>query len=279
MQSSNTSSSNKTEYHHASGMSATSGTTTTGSRFEPVIDQRLKEMGKGAERVVTNETVREQQARRPVEEHTEFIEKPTIQQPTQYVTQQHVMEQKEAPIKLKQQEIRHVQENTVVQEQPVIVKKQEVQVQKEAPIQVTKHTTQHQTLPAIEKKEVFIQPVEAAPMSDRTANKVVSEYNSRGSQPVESSSSSDRTTNKTINEYNSRDVNQPVEPVYSSDRSTSKTTNEYISKDEAHTTGETDKRGVVAHIKQAAHNVKEKVRGAFDTGTSHEETVTETKSA
>jgi hypothetical protein len=132
-------------------------------------------MGTGAERVVTNQTISEQQARRPVQEYTEFIEKPKVEQPAQYVREQRVTEQQEAPIKLKQQEIQQVEQKTVVQEQPVIIKKQEVQIEKERPIEVVKHTTQHQTLPAIEKKELVIQPVERTSERERVVSKSTTE--------------------------------------------------------------------------------------------------------
>jgi hypothetical protein len=231
-------------------LSGTSGTTTgSGAGYTPGIEQRLKEMGTGAERVVTKQTISEQQARQPVQEYTEFVEKPKIEQPTQYVTQQRVVEQNEAPIKLKQQEIQQVQQNTVIQEQPVIIKKQEVQIQKEAPIQVTKHTTQHQTLPAIEKKEVFIQPVQHTPGQERVLNKTTTE----AGVPVEYNVKYDATTAGTIE------------------------------------TGTSDKHGVVAHIKDtmggvkaAAHgvieNAREKAREVFHSGSSSEETRRETTS-
>jgi len=219
MQSSNSS--------NTSGYDASRGTSGTGS-FAPVIDQRLKQMEAGAERVVHNETIREQDARRPAQERTEYIEKPAIQQPTQYVTQPRVMEQNVAPIKLKQQEVQQVNQHTVIQEQPVIVKKQEVQVQKEAPVQVTKNTTEHQTLPAIEKKELVVQPVEGTTGSDRMANKTFNQNEYRG---------------------------------------------------DTYASGETDKLTVGERIKQAAHDVKEKVRGAFHPGTTQDETITETKSS
>jgi len=234
MQSSNTSSntgySSSNTGYAASSTSGTSSSTTTG--YAPAVDQRLKEMERGADRVVHNETIREEQANRATQERTEYIQKPTVQQPTQYVTQQKVMEQNVAPIKIKQQEVQHVQENTVIQEQPVIVKKQEVQIQKEAPVQVTKHSTQHQTLPAIEKKELIIQPVEGTRQTDRTVNQT--------------------SVNQTsVNEDGTRD-----------------------------TVGTEDDRraGVGAHIKQAAHDLKEKVRSAFHGGSTTDETYTETKS-
>jgi hypothetical protein len=202
-------------------------------------------MGTGAERVVTNQTISEQQARQPVQEYTEFIEKPKIEQPTQYVTQQRVMEQDVAPIKLKQQEIQQVQQNTVVQEQPVIVRKQEVQVQREAPIQVNKHTTQHQTLPAIEKKELFIQPVQHTPGPER----VLSTSTTEAGVPVEYNVKC---------EANAAEVIEP---------------------------GMNDKRGVVAHIKEtmggvkaAAHGVMEKAQEVFQSGSSNPETRRETPS-
>jgi hypothetical protein len=184
-------------------------------------------MERGADRVVHNEPIREEQANRATQERTEYIQKPTIQQPTQYVTQQKVMEENVAPIKIKQQEVQHVQENTVIQEQPVIVKKQEVQIQKEAPVQVTKHSTQHQTLPAIEKKELVVQPVEGTRHTDRTVNQT------------------------SVNEYGTRDTVG---------------------------TEESGRAGVGAHIKQAAHDLKEKVRSAFHGGSTTDETYTETKS-
>jgi len=224
---------------------AASGTTGSGAGYAPGIEQRLKEMGTGAERVVTNQTINEQQARQPVQEYTEFIQKPKVEQPTQYVTQQRVMEQNEAPIKLKQQEIQQVQQNTVIQEQPVIVKKQEVQIQKEAPIQVTKHTTQHQTLPAIEKKEVFVQPVQHTPGTERVLNKTTTE------------------------------AGVPVDYNIKYDASSA----------EAIEAGTSDKHGVVAHLKEtmggvkaAAHGVMEKAREVFHSGSSNEETRRETTS-
>jgi hypothetical protein len=262
MQSSSSSSGNKgyaagtsgttgsgSEYAPFVATSGTSGTAGSGAGYAPGIEQRLKEMGTGAERVVTNQTLNEQQARQPVQEHTEFIEKPKVQQPTQYVTQQRVVEQNEAPIKLKQQEIQQVQQNTVIQEQPVIVKKQEVQIQKEAPIQVTKHTTQHQTLPAIEKKEVFIQPVQHTPGTERAVSKTTTE------------------------------AGVPVEYNVKYDASSA----------EAIEAGKSDKHGVVAHLKEtmggvkaAAHgvmeNAREKAREVFHSGSSNEETRRETTS-
>jgi hypothetical protein len=204
-------------------------------------------MGYGAERVVTKPVISEQQARQPVQEFTEFIEKPKIEQPTQYVTQQRVMEKDEAPIKLKQQEIQQVQQNNVIQEQPVIVKKQEVQIEKEAPIQVTKHTTQHQTLPAIEKKELFIQPVQHSAGPERVLSKTTTE----AGMPVEYNVKCEGSTG------------QAIEPGMS---------------DSNH--------GVVAHIKDtmggvkaAAHGVMEKAREVFHSGSSNEETRRETTSS
>jgi len=236
---------------HAPFISSSSPNGTTGSRAEiaPGIEQRVKEMGYGAERVVTKPVISEQQARQPVQEFTEFIEKPKIEQPTQYVTQQRVMEKDEAPIKLKQQEIQQVQQNTVIQEQPVIVKKQEVQIEKEVPIQVTKHVTQHQTLPAIEKKELFIQPVQHTPGPERVLSKATTE------------------------------AGVPVEYKVKCDASSA----------EAIDIRRSDKHGVVGQIKDtmggvkaAAHgviqNAREKAREVFHSGSSDEETRRETKS-
>jgi len=209
---------------YASGVGSTGSTTASG--YAPAVDQRLKELGAGAEHFSTKQTISESQATHPGQERTERIEKQGIEQPTQYVTQQRVEEQNVAPIRIKQQEVQHVQQNTVVQEQPVIVKKQEVQVQKEAPIQVTKHTTQHETLPTIERKELVIQPVESSQThASQVSQQSVNQYNTRGDSLA---------------------------------------------------TGETEKRGLGAHIKQAAHDVKEKVRGVFHG--SNDETITETKS-
>lgn len=223
----------------SSGTSRSSETSTTGSGYTPGIEHKIKELGSSAERVVTNASVTEQQARQPVQEFTEYIDKPTIEQPTQYVTQQRVMEREEAPIRLKQQEIQQVQQNTVVQEQPVIVRKQEVQVEKEAPIQVTKHSTQHQTLPAIEKKELYVQPVERTVGQERTLNKSTTEGGTSVDYNVK---------------YEDRD-SKVVEQ------------------------GMSDKRGIVSHIKSAAHNVMDKAHDAFSSSssTSRSTTTTETR--
>jgi hypothetical protein len=179
----------------ASGSSSTTtGTTGLGAGYAPGVEQRLREMGTGVERVVTNETISDQRARQPVQEYTEFIEKPKVEQPTQYVTEQRVMEQQQAPIKLKQQEIQQVEQKTVIQEQPVIIKKQEVQIEKERPIEVVKHTTQHQTLPAIEKKELIIQPVQHTAGMDRTVTKTTTE----AGMPVEYSVKAESNTAQAI---------------------------------------------------------------------------------
>jgi hypothetical protein len=206
-------------------------------------------MGTGAERVVTNQTISEQQARRPVQEYTEFIEKPKVEQAAQYVKEQRITEQQEAPIKLKQQEIQQVEQKTVIQEQPVIIKKQEVQIEKERPIEVVKHTTQHQTLPAIEKKELVIQPVEHTSQRER----VVSKSTTEGGVPVQ---------------YDVRAEERSAQAI---------------------ATGESHKHGVVEHIKEtvggakaAAHGVietaREKAREVFHSGSSTEKT-TQTESS
>lgn len=200
-------------------------TTSMGAGYAPGVEQRLKEMGTGAERVVTNQTVSEEQARRPVQEYTEFIEKGKIEQPTQYVTEQRVMEQQEAPIKLKQQEIQQVEQKTVVQEQPVIIKKQEVQIEKERPIEVVKHTTQHQTLPAIEKKEFVIQPVQHTPQGERVVTKTTTE----GGVPVEYSVKAEERDARAI------------------------------------ATGESHKHGVVEHIKETVGGAKAAAQGVIET--------------
>jgi len=144
-------------------------------KYAPGVEQRLREMQTGAQNVTTNPTVSDKQAKQPVQEFTEFIEKPTATQPTQYMTQQNVIHQEAAPIRLKEQEIRQVEQKTVVQEQPVIVKKQEVQVEKERPIEVVKHVTEHQTLPAQERKEVVIQPVQHTAETARTISETTTE--------------------------------------------------------------------------------------------------------
>lgn len=251
------SSSSSTNKGYAPGLASASGTTTSGTStsgttglgagYAPGVEQRLREMGTGVERVVTNETISDQRARQPVQEYTEFIEKGKIEQPTQYVTEQRVMEQQEAPIKLKQQEIQQVEQKTVIQEQPVIIKKQEVQIEKERPIEVIKHTTQHQTLPAIEKKELVIQPVQHTPEGQRTVTKTTTE----AGMPVEYSVKAESSAAQAI------------------------------------ATGESHKHGVVEHIKEtvggakaAAHGVietaREKAREVFHSGSSQQKTSMDT---
>jgi hypothetical protein len=210
----------------------TSSSTTTMGGYSTGIEQRVREMESGAQRVVTNQSIREEQARQPVKEYTEFVEKPKVEQPTQYYTQQRVMEKEEAPIKLKQQEIQHVEQKTVVQEQPVIIRKQEVQLEKEAPIQVTKQTTQHQTLPAIEKKELYIQPVEHTAGPDR----ILSSTTTESGAPVT---------------YNVKAEQRTAEAIES---------------------GSYEHQGIKGHLKEtmggvkaAAHNVMEKAREVFHT--------------
>jgi len=228
---------------------STTGTTGTTGTYSAGVEQRLNEMGTGAERVVTNPSIPDSQARQPVQEYTEFIEKQKIQQPTSYSTQQRVMEQHEAPIRLKEQEIQQVEKKNVIQEQPVIVRKQEVQVEKERPIQVVKETTQHQTLPAIEKKEVIVQPVQHTPEAERTVMKTTTE----GGAPVQ--------YNVTAEESAARQIE----------------------------TGKTHKHDVVEHIKEtvggakaAAHGIietaREKAREVFHTSGTKDKTMTETES-
>jgi hypothetical protein len=137
-------------------------------------------MSAGADRVVTNQSISDQQARRPVQEFTETVHKQGMAMPTQYVTQQDVRVQQEAPIRIKQQEVQDVQQKTVIQEQPVILKKQEVQIQKEGPVQVTHQSTQHQTLPTIEKKELYVQPVESSGMGHTTTNRTTADTGMTG---------------------------------------------------------------------------------------------------
>jgi hypothetical protein len=119
--------------------------------------------------------VNESEARQPMKEYTEFIEKPTVRQPTQTQTQyihQHVQEQ---PIKLKEQPIQMVEQNTVVKQQPVIHRTQEVQVQQEKPIEVVKKTVAHETLPAVEEKEMVVQPVRSSDTQTKTVERSMQE--------------------------------------------------------------------------------------------------------
>jgi hypothetical protein len=117
----------------------------------------------------TANIVSESQARQPVQEYTQFIEKPPVQQPTQFQTEyihQHVQE---APIRVKEQPVQVVEQNTVIKQQPVVHRHQEVQVQKEAPINVVKQTVTRETLPAVTEKEMVVQPVRS---SDTTTSTV-----------------------------------------------------------------------------------------------------------
>jgi hypothetical protein len=129
---------------------------------------------KGA-KITTAPMVSAAVANQPVKEYTEFIEQPKVQEATQYRTEYNYQEQREAPIKLKEQPITEVEQKTVIQQQPVIVRKQEVQIEKEKPIEIVKHSTDVQTLPAIEKKEMVIQPVEAVGHTQTTINKHITE--------------------------------------------------------------------------------------------------------
>jgi predicted house-cleaning NTP pyrophosphatase (Maf/HAM1 superfamily) len=113
----------------------------------------------------------ESSARLPVKEYTEFIEKPAVREATQTQTEyihQHVQEQ---PIKLKEQPIQMVEQNTVIKQQPVIHRTQEVQVQQEKPIEVVKKNVTHETLPAMEEKEMVVQPVRSSDTQTKTINR------------------------------------------------------------------------------------------------------------
>jgi hypothetical protein len=115
-------------------------------------------------------TVRAENAQKPVQEFTDFIQQPTIQEPTQYRTEYQYQERQEAPIKLKEQPIQLKEQRTVVQQQPIVVNKQEVQIEKEKPIEVLKQTVDVQQLPAIQKKEYDVKVVQASDQPTKVVN-------------------------------------------------------------------------------------------------------------
>jgi len=68
-----------------------------------------------------------------------------------------------------------VEENTVVKQQPVIHRTQEVQVQQEKPIEVVKKNVTHETLPAVEEKEMVVQPVRSSDTQSKTIERSTQE--------------------------------------------------------------------------------------------------------
>jgi len=111
----------------------------------------------------------------PSKEYTEFVQLPKVVENTQYQTQYQAQQVQEATIKLKQQPIQVIEQPTVIKTQPIITHKQVVEVEQERPIEMIKKTVGHETLPAIEKKEVIIQPVRAVDQGVQVITKQVVE--------------------------------------------------------------------------------------------------------
>jgi hypothetical protein len=81
----------------------------------------------------------------------------------------------EETIKLKQQPIQVIEQPSLIKTQPIITHKQVVEVEQERPIEMIKKTVGYETLPAIEKKEVLIQPVRAVDQGVNVITKQVVE--------------------------------------------------------------------------------------------------------
>jgi len=111
----------------------------------------------------------------PTKEYTEFVQLPKVVENTQVQTQYQSQQVQEETIKLKQQPIQVIEQPTVIKTQPVITHKQVVEVEQERPIEMIKKTVGHETLPAIEKKEVIVQPVRAVDQNVNVITKQVVE--------------------------------------------------------------------------------------------------------
>jgi len=189
----------------------------------------------------------ESQVRQPVQEFTQFIEKPTVTQPTQYQTQyvhQHVQE---APIKVKEQPIQMVEQFAVVKEQPVIHRHQEVQVQQEQPITIIKRTVGHETLPPVEEKEMVVQPLRPADTNLKTVQTTSGETTVQVSAPSQNASAIKNTLDERTVKSSSSTAHGLVEKV----------------------------EETIGGVKQAGHAALEKARDIFhqtpssSAGTSH----------
>jgi len=112
--------------------------------------------------------VNESQARKPVQEFTEFIEKPALREATRVQTQYVHQNVHEQPIKLKEHPIQQIEQNTVIKQQPIIHRTQEIQVEQEKPIEIVKKNVTHEVLPPIEEKTMFVQPVRSADTQMKT---------------------------------------------------------------------------------------------------------------
>jgi hypothetical protein len=111
----------------------------------------------------------------PTKEYTEFVQLPKVVENTQVQTQYQAQNVQEETIKLKQQPIQVIEQPSVIKTQPIITHKQVVEVEQERPIELVKKTLGHETLPAIEKKEVLIQGVRAPEQGVSMTTKTVVE--------------------------------------------------------------------------------------------------------
>jgi len=169
------SSSKKNETQQSSSTSSTSKSTGIQTATVPSVPAisppTITSTSEVPQNVRTANIIDESQARRPAEEYTQFIEKPGVKQPTQYQTEyihQHVQE---APIKVKEQPVQMVEQNTVIQQQPVVHRHQEIQVQQERPIEIVKQTVTRETMPAVTEKEMVVQPVRSADTTTKTVQR------------------------------------------------------------------------------------------------------------